>query len=80
MPALPLSEKGVNKEEPSLYSVIGRPAGNIADYAYSDAIKAATAKGLSWSSNAVVKYLADPHRFFVDYLGDPNTRNKRSSC
>ena len=70
------AEKGVNKEGPSLYGVIGRPAGNIADYAYSDAIKAAAAKGLIWSSDTVVKYLANPHRFFVDYLGDPSTRNK----
>ena len=70
------AEKGVNKEGPSLYGVIGRPAGSIADYAYSDAMKAAAAKGLTWTSDMVVKYLANPHQFFVDYLGDTNARNK----
>jgi cytochrome c len=70
------TKKGVNKEGPSLYRVIGRPAGSIANYAYSDAMKAAAAKGLTWTSDMVVKYLANPHQFFVDYLGDPNARNK----
>jgi cytochrome c len=57
------AEKGINEEGPSLYGIIGRPAGSIADYAYSDAMKAAAAKGLSWTADMVVKYLADPRQF-----------------
>jgi cytochrome c len=70
------TKKGVNKEGPSLYSVIGRPAGSKAGYTYSDAMKASAAKGLIWTVDNVLKYLANPHQFFVNYLGAPDTRNK----
>jgi cytochrome c len=70
------AKKSVNKEGPSLYGVIGRPAGNIADYPYSDAMKASAEKGLIWTTDNVRKYLSNPHQFFVDYLGDPSARNK----
>jgi cytochrome c len=70
------AEKGVNKVGPSLYGVVGRPAGSIASFDYSDAMKAASAKGLVWSEDQIVKYLANPHEFFVEYLGDKHARNK----
>jgi len=70
------AEKGVNKIGPSLYGVVGRPAGNIADFEYSDAMKAAAAKGLIWSEENIIKYLANPHQFFIDYLGEKQVRNK----
>ena len=70
------AEKGVNKTGPSLYGVVGRPAGSIQGFEYSDAMKAASAKGLVWSEENIVKYLANPHQFFVEYLGDKNARNK----
>ena len=69
-------EKGSNKEGPSLCRVIGRPAGSMAGYAYSDAMKASAAKGLIWTTDNVIRYLADPRQFFGNYLGVPDTRNK----
>jgi cytochrome c len=70
------TNKGVNKEGPSLYRVIGRPAGSMIGYAYSDAMKASAFRGLIWTADNVVKYLANPHQFFVNYLGAPDARNK----
>ena len=69
-------EKDVNGEGPSLYRIVGRPAGSIADYAYSDAIRNSAAKGLVWTADNLVQYLANPHQFLVNYLGDANIRNK----
>lgn len=70
------AKEGVNKIGPSLYGVVGRPAGSIANFEYSDAMKAAAAKGLVWSEDNILKYLVNPHQFFVDYLGDKHVRNK----
>jgi cytochrome c len=70
------AEKGTNKEGPSLYGVIGRPAGSVAGYSYSDAMKAAAVKGLIWSADNVEKYLVNPHQFLADYLGDPDAHNR----
>ncbi len=70
------AQKGVNKVGPSLYGVVGRPAGSIPNFEYSDAMKASAAKGLVWTEDNIVKYLANPHQFFVEYLNDPHARNK----
>ncbi len=43
------AQKGVNKVGPSLYGVVGRPAGSIPNFEYSDAMKASAAKGLVWT-------------------------------
>ena len=70
------AKENVNKEGPSLYGVIDRPAGQVDGYHYSDAMKASAAKGLIWTTDNVLKYLTNPHQFFSDYLGDPTARNK----
>jgi len=70
------TDKGVNKEGPSLHGIIGRPAGNISGYAYSNAMKAAAAKSLVWTADNVTKYLVNPRRFLADYVGDPDARNR----
>jgi cytochrome c len=60
------TKKCVNKEGPSLHRVIGRPASSMTGYAYSNAMKASAAKGLIWTADNVVKYLANPHQFFAN--------------
>jgi cytochrome c len=50
-------EAGKNKVGPSLAGLIGRPAGSIADFNYSDAMKAS---GLTWDEATLDAYLADP--------------------
>ena len=70
------AEKGKNIVGPSLYGVIGRPAGSIADFSYSPAMQEAAAKGLVWSAENVTAYLQNPRKFLDDFAGDPGARNK----
>jgi cytochrome c2 len=63
MPRFPRNEERREQGGPSLYRVIGRPAGNMAGYAYFNAMKASVAKGLIWTADNVAKYLATPHLF-----------------
>jgi cytochrome c len=51
------TDEGVNKLGPSLHGIVGRPSGSIADYHYSDAMKAANKV---WDAATLDTYLADP--------------------
>jgi cytochrome c len=50
-------EAGKNKVGPSLAGLMGRPAASVADFNYSDAMKAS---GLTWDEATLNEYLADP--------------------
>jgi cytochrome c len=50
-------EAGKNKVGPSLAGVMGRAAASLADFNYSDAMKAS---GLTWDEETLDEYLADP--------------------
>jgi len=52
-----------NKVGPMLNDLIGRIAGTVPQFAYSEANKAAGAKGLTWSEESLSKYLEDPRAF-----------------
>jgi cytochrome c len=52
-----------NKVGPELNDIIGRKAGTVVGFAYSDANKAAGAKGLAWSQDTLLKYLEQPLSF-----------------
>jgi cytochrome c len=52
-----------NKVGPLLNDIIGRKAGTIEGFAYSDANKAAGAKGLEWTEEVMFKYLENPLTF-----------------
>ncbi len=69
-------QKGVNLVGPSLYGIVGRPAGSIAGYSYSPAIQEAANKGLIWTEENITAYLQNPHKFLDDFAGDPGARNK----
>jgi cytochrome c len=49
-----------NKVGPLLNDIIGRKAGTIEGFTYSDANKAAGGKGLVWSEEVMFKYLENP--------------------
>jgi cytochrome c len=51
------SEIGVNKVGPSLWNVVGREAGTVPGFEYSDALKANKA---AWTTSALDACLADP--------------------
>ena len=50
-------DAGTNKLGPSLFGVVGRKAGSVADYAYAPAMKNA---GLTWDTATLDKYVTDP--------------------
>ena len=52
-----------NKVGPLLNDIVGRPAGTIEGFNYSDANKDAGAKGLVWTEDVLFKYLETPLSF-----------------
>ena len=52
-------EEGQNRIGPSLYGIVGRPAGSIAGFAYSPANKNS---GITWSEEEMYKYLEAPQQ------------------
>jgi cytochrome c len=50
---------GQNKIGPSLYGVVGRPAGSVATYNYSEAMKGANR---TWDSATLDAYLTNPRQ------------------
>lgn len=52
------SEK--NKDGPSLMTVVGRKAGSLEGFQYSDAMKAAGAGGLVWDEANLAEYIKAP--------------------
>src|SRR4029079_2217221 len=49
-----------NKVGPVLNDIVGRKAGTIEGFAYSEANKASGAKGLVWTEDVLLKYLENP--------------------
>lgn len=54
------AEKGVNKVGPTLRGVIGRTAGSLHGFGYSQAMTDAGSKGLVWDETSLAEFLANP--------------------
>ncbi|MES2753615.1 MAG: cytochrome c family protein, partial [Pseudomonadota bacterium] len=52
-------DEGVNKIGPSLHAVVGRKAGQIANFAYTPANKDS---GITWTEEKLFQYLENPQR------------------
>lgn len=50
-------EAGQNRLGPSLHAVIGRPAGSVEGFSYSEAMRGS---GIGWSEQELFEYLRDP--------------------
>lgn len=61
---------------PTLKGVIGRTAGSIEGYSYSDSYIEAREKDLVWTEENIVEYLANPRRYLAAYLGIKKARSK----
>jgi cytochrome c2 len=53
-------EPGQNLVGPSLFSVVGRTAGSIADFSYSSAMKGS---GITWTADRLMAYLKAPRKY-----------------
>ena len=52
-------ERGMNEVGPSLYGVIGRKAGELAEFRYSPALRRS---GITWSAQTLDAFIADPQQ------------------
>lgn len=68
-------QKG-GKTGPNLYGVVGRAAGSVADFKYSEVMSEAGAKGLIWTEENLVAYLPDPSKFLEEFSGDATGKSK----
>jgi cytochrome c len=68
---------GANEVGPSLHGVFSRKAGELGDFRYSPAMKRS---GISWTPEALDKYLADPQAFIpanrMPYAGMSNAADR----
>jgi cytochrome c len=61
-------KQGKNKKGPSLFGIVGRPAGTAPDYNYSDALKQAH---WTWTADKLHDYLSQPAK-----KANPGTKMK----
>jgi cytochrome c len=52
-------ERGVNNVGPSLFGVLARKAGEVADFRYSPALKRS---GITWTPQTLDNFIADPQK------------------
>ena len=74
----PAAKNGIG---PALNGIVGRTAGTIAGFVYSDANKDAGTKGLVWTDDNLFKYLENPAAFMPDnkmtYAGIKDETDRR---
>lgn len=58
-----VGDEAKNKVGPVLNGIVGRPAGSIEDFAYSDAMMAKAAEGLVWDEETLDAFLTKPKDF-----------------
>jgi cytochrome c len=65
-----VGETAKNGVGPIQNGVVGRKAGTVEGYAYSDINKAAGEAGLVWTEENIFAYLVDPNAFLKKFLTD----------
>ena len=58
-----VADKETNRVGPHLVGIIGRKAGTVDGFKYSDGMKGAGEKGLVWTEENIAKYMKDPKDF-----------------
>ena len=64
---------------PPLGGVVGRKAGSVAGYSYSDLMKAAGEAGLTWDEASLVDYLKGPTDYLKKYVAEKGKTASGSS-
>jgi cytochrome c len=71
------TERGVHGLGPSLYGVLDRKAGELADFRYSPALKRS---GITWSEQSLDTFIADPQKTVpanrMPYAGMPDAGDR----
>lgn len=55
---------------PNLYGIVGRAAGSVEDYRYSDLLATAGEQGLAWDEESFVGYVQDPTGWLQEHTGE----------
>jgi cytochrome c len=63
---------------PNLWGVIGRAAGSVEDFRYSDALVSVGEDGYSWDEEGFIAYTQDPTGWLREKTGDDSARGKMS--
>jgi len=66
------------KVGPNLFGVVGRAAGSVEGFSYSNVMKEAGEKGLVWTEESLIAYLPDPSKFLEETSGDSSGKSKMS--
>ena len=64
------------KVGPNLYGVVGRVAGSVEDYDYSELMETYGATGAVWGQENFVSYVQDPTGFLREATGEASGRSK----
>lgn len=64
------------KVGPNLWGVVGRKAGSVEGFKYSDSIVAAGEARLMWNPEDFTAYVADPTGFLKEKTGDSKAKGK----
>jgi cytochrome c len=71
-------KEGKNKKGPSIFGLVGRKAGTLSDYDYSDAIKSS---GIVWNSEKLNAYITSPQKMLpagkMKYDGLSNEKSRQ---
>ncbi len=55
---------------PNLYGIVGRTAGSVEDFRYSDLLVTAGEQGLAWDEESFVGYVQEPTDWLKEYTGE----------
>ncbi len=69
-------EEGKKKIGPTLFKILGRTAGEVDGFKYSQSYLDAGKKGLKWDKENLIAYLENPKEFLKQYLGEEKVKTK----
>lgn len=64
------------KTGPNLWGIIGRPAGSLEGFKYSDALIELKDSGEVWTTEDLAAYITDPNKFVQEKTGDAKAKTK----
>ncbi|MDT1063054.1 cytochrome C [Paracoccus sp. CPCC 101403] len=64
------------KTGPNLYGVVGRKAGTLEGFKYSDALVKLGEAGEVWTTEDLASYVTDPNKYVEEKVGDKSLKTK----
>ncbi|MFB2532413.1 cytochrome c family protein [Paracoccus sp. p4-l81] len=64
------------KVGPNLWNIVGRKAGTLEGFKYSDALVKLGEAGEVWTDEDLAHYITDPNKYTEEKVGDPSLKTK----